>query len=135
MSSPAKRAENSPAAPVPCFSSSLLRVMAQRADSPPPLFFFNRTPCSTASGGAKPFFVHIDPATFNLNPALLEAAITPNTRAIMPVHLFGLPADMDRILAIARANNLVIIEDAAQAIGSRYCDCLTGTLCGYRRFH
>ena len=97
-------------------------------------FSFIATAGSIAYVGAKPVFVDIDPATFNLNPALLEAAITPNTRAIMPVHLFGLPADMDRILAIAHANNLVIIEDAAQAIGSRYGDRFTGTFGDYGCF-
>ena len=97
-------------------------------------FSFIATAGSIAYVGAKPVFVDIDPVTFNLNPALLEAAITPNTRAIMPVHLFGLPADMDRILAIARANNLVIIEDAAQAIGSRYGDRFTGTFGDYGCF-
>ena len=97
-------------------------------------FSFIATAGSIAYVGAKPVFVDIDPVTFNLNPALLEAAITPNTRAIMPVHLFGLPADMDRILAIAHANNLVIIEDAAQAIGSRYGDRFTGTFGDYGCF-
>jgi dTDP-4-amino-4,6-dideoxygalactose transaminase len=97
-------------------------------------FSFIATAGSIAYVGAKPVFVDIDPVTFNLNPALLEAAITPNTRAIMPVHLFGLPADMDLILAIARANNLVIIEDAAQAIGSRYGDRFTGTFGDYGCF-
>jgi len=97
-------------------------------------FSFIATAGSIAYVGAKPVFVDIDPVTFNLSPALLEAAITPNTRAIMPVHLFGLPADMDRILAIARANNLVIIEDAAQAIGSRYGDRFTGTFGDYGCF-
>jgi dTDP-4-amino-4,6-dideoxygalactose transaminase len=97
-------------------------------------FSFIATAGSIAYVGAKAVFVDIDPVTFNLNPALLEAAITPNTRAIMPVHLFGLPADMDRILAIARANNLVIIEDAAQAIGSRYGDRFTGTFGDYGCF-
>ena len=90
-------------------------------------FSFIATAGSIAYVGAKPVFVDIDPVTFNLNPALLEAAITANTRAIMPVHLFGLPADMDPILAIARTRNLAIIEDAAQAIGSRYADRFTGT--------
>jgi len=97
-------------------------------------FSFIATAGSIAYVGAKPVFVDIDPVTFNLNAALLEAAITPNTRAIMPVHLFGLPADMDLILAIARANNLVIIEDAAQAIGSRYGDRFTGTFGDYGCF-
>jgi dTDP-4-amino-4,6-dideoxygalactose transaminase len=94
-------------------------------------FSFIATGGSIAYVGAKPVFVDIDPVTYNINPALLEAAITPRTRAIMPVHLFGLPADMDPILAIARAHKLVVIEDAAQAIGSRYADRFTGTFGDY----
>jgi dTDP-4-amino-4,6-dideoxygalactose transaminase len=97
-------------------------------------FSFIATAGSIAYVGAKPVFVDIDPVTFNLNPALLEAAITPHTRAIMPVHLFGLPADMDPILAFARAHSLVIIEDAAQAIGSRYAGRFTGTFGDYGCF-
>jgi dTDP-4-amino-4,6-dideoxygalactose transaminase len=97
-------------------------------------FSFIATAGSIAYVGAKPVFVDIDPATYNLNPALLEAAITPRTRAIMPVHLFGLPADMDPILTIARAHKLVIIEDAAQAIGSRYAGRFTGTFGEYGCF-
>jgi dTDP-4-amino-4,6-dideoxygalactose transaminase len=97
-------------------------------------FSFIATAGSIAYAGAKPVFVDIDPVSFNMNPALLEAAITPKTRAIMPVHLFGLPADMDPILAIARAHKLVIIEDAAQAIGSRYAGRFTGTFGDYGCF-
>jgi dTDP-4-amino-4,6-dideoxygalactose transaminase len=97
-------------------------------------FSFIATAGSIAYVGAKPVFVDIDPVTYNINPALLEAAITPKTRAIMPVHLFGLPADMDPILAIARAHKLVIIEDAAQAIGSRYAGRFTGTFGEYGCF-
>ncbi len=70
--------------------------------------------------GAKPVFVDIDPKTYNLNPALLERAITPRTRVIMPVHLFGQSADLDPILEIAKRHHLAVIEDAAQAIGSEY---------------
>lgn len=70
--------------------------------------------------GAKPVFVDIDPKTYNLNPALLERAITPRTRVIMPVHLFGQSADLDPILEIAKRYHLAVIEDAAQAIGSEY---------------
>jgi dTDP-4-amino-4,6-dideoxygalactose transaminase len=97
-------------------------------------FSFIATGGSIAYVGAKPVFVDIDPVTYNINPALLEAAITPRTRAIMPVHLFGLPADMDPILAIARSHNLVVIEDAAQAIGSRYAGRFTGTFGEYGCF-
>jgi dTDP-4-amino-4,6-dideoxygalactose transaminase len=73
-------------------------------------------------------FVDIDPGTFNINPDHIEAAITPKTRAILPVHLFGLPADLDPILEIAKERNLVVIEDAAQAIGARYKGHFAGTL-------
>jgi dTDP-4-amino-4,6-dideoxygalactose transaminase len=70
--------------------------------------------------GAVPVFVDIDPETFALDPAQLEAAITPRTRAIIPVHLFGLCADMDAILEIAARRGIAVIEDACQAIGSTY---------------
>ena len=97
-------------------------------------FSFIATAGAIAYVGAKPVFVDIDPVTYNLDPALLEAAITPDTRAIMPVHLFGLPADMDPIMAVARSHDLVIIEDAAQAIGSRYGGRYTGTFGEYGCF-
>lgn len=70
--------------------------------------------------GAVPVFVDVDPGTFNLDPSRIEAAITPRTKAIVPVHLFGQPADMDAINAIARKHGLVVIEDACQAFGARY---------------
>ena len=70
--------------------------------------------------GARPVFADIDAQTFNINPALVEAAVTPRTKAIMPVHLYGLPCDMDALEAIARRHGLAIIEDAAQAVGAEY---------------
>lgn len=70
--------------------------------------------------GAKPIFVDIDPLTCNIDPAKIEAAITPKTKVIMPVHLYGTCADMDLILDIARRRNLIVIEDAAQAVGAEY---------------
>ena len=70
--------------------------------------------------GAVPVFVDIDPLSYNINPALIEAAITSKTKAIMPVHLYGQMADMDPIMAIAQRHNLYVIEDGAQAIGAEY---------------
>jgi len=70
--------------------------------------------------GADPIFVDIDPATGNLDPKLIERAITPRTRAILPVHLYGRPADMEPIREIAARHNIRILEDAAQAHGARY---------------
>ncbi len=73
---------------------------------------------SIALVGAKPVFVDIDERTFNLDPERVDAAINPRTRAIMPVHLFGQCADMEPLLALARARKLRMIEDAAQALGA-----------------
>jgi dTDP-4-amino-4,6-dideoxygalactose transaminase len=70
--------------------------------------------------GATPVFVDVDDRTYTLNPNLLEAAITPRTRAIIPVHLYGQMADMDPIMAIARRHNLFVVEDACQAHGAEY---------------
>jgi dTDP-4-amino-4,6-dideoxygalactose transaminase len=70
--------------------------------------------------GAVPVFVDISPLSYNINPALIEAAVTPKTKAIMPVHLYGQMADMDPIMAIAQRHNLYVIEDGAQAIGAEY---------------
>ncbi len=70
--------------------------------------------------GAVPVFVDIDPATGNLDPSLIERAITPRTRAILPIHLYGRPADMDAIREIGARRNIRILEDAAQAHGARY---------------
>jgi dTDP-4-amino-4,6-dideoxygalactose transaminase len=88
-------------------------------------FSFFATAESISSVGAKPVFVDIDPLTFNLDPKLIEAAITPKTKAIMPVHLYGHPAAMAKIMAIATQHNLKVVEDCAQSFGARYYgDCV-----------
>ena len=81
---------------------------------------FVATTAAVLYAGAKPVFVDIDPVTWTMDPALIEAAITPRTKAILPVHLHGLMADMDPIMEIARRHGLVVIEDAAQAHGAEY---------------
>lgn len=78
--------------------------------------------------GATPVWVDVDPVTYNLDPRQIEAAITERTKAIMPVHLYGQPADMDEILAVARRHKLYVVEDACQAHGARYRDRRVGSL-------
>ncbi|BDZ69704.1 hypothetical protein GCM10025861_02210 [Methanobacterium petrolearium] len=77
---------------------------------------------------AKPVFVDIDLKTFNLNPELIEGAITEKTKAIIPVHLYGQPAQMDRIKQIAKEHDLRVIEDAAQAHGAMIKDKMVGSM-------
>ena len=81
---------------------------------------FVATTAAILYSGARPVFVDVDPVTWTMDPTLIEAAITPRTKAIMPVHLHGLMADMDPIMEIARRHGLVVIEDAAQAHGAEY---------------
>ncbi len=77
--------------------------------------------------GAKPVFVDIDPDTFNIDPGKIEEKITSKTKAILPVHLYGQPCDMDKIMQVARKHNLYVIEDACQAIGAKYKGKTVGT--------
>lgn len=83
-------------------------------------FTFLATASAIDYTGAKPVFVDIDPTTYTMDPARVEAAITPRTKAIIPVHLYGQPADMDPIMAVARKHGLVVVEDACQAHGAEY---------------
>jgi dTDP-4-amino-4,6-dideoxygalactose transaminase len=91
-------------------------------------FTFVATVAAIHYTGAKPVLVDVDPVTFTMDPAKLEAAITPRTKALLPVHLYGQTADMDPILAIAKKHNLVVIEDAAQAHGAEYKGRRAGSL-------
>jgi len=124
---------------VGCASGSDALLLAQMAIGVGPEdevitspFTFGATAGSIARMGARPVFVDIQPETFNFDEQQLEAAITPRSRAIMPVHLFGLPANMDAVLEIAGRHSLAVIEDAAQAIGARWKEKSVGSLgtCG-----
>jgi len=83
-------------------------------------FTFVATAAAVHYTGARPVYVDIEPRSFNIDPRLIEAAITPHTKAILPVHLYGQPADMDPILEVARRHRLLVIEDACQAHGAEY---------------
>src|SRR5206468_1161801 len=83
-------------------------------------YTFFATAGAVARLGGRSVFVDIDPETYNIDPAKIEGAITEKTRAIIPIHLYGQMADMDPIMEVAKRRNLVVIEDAAQAIGSEY---------------
>jgi len=91
-------------------------------------FTFGATAGSIARLKARTVFVDINRSTFNIDERQLEAAITPRSRAIMPIHLFGLPANMDAVLEIAHKHRLAVVEDAAQAIGARWKEKGVGTL-------
>ena len=101
-----------------------------------PPYTFTATATAVLHHNAIPVFVDVDPVTFCMDPVQLEKAITPRTKAVIPVHLLGHPADMDAILAIARRHHLKVIEDCAQAPGARYKGRLVGTMgdCGVFSF-
>lgn len=91
-------------------------------------FTFIATAEAITQCGAVPVFVDIDPKTYNINPAKIELKVTKKTRAILPVHLYGQPADMDQILRLGRKYNLKVIEDCAQALGAKYKGKKAGSL-------
>ncbi len=91
-------------------------------------FTFIATAEAICYAGATPVFTDIDPKTFNIDPQLIEAAITPRTKAIMPVHLFGQPADISPVMALCEKYNLILIEDCAQSFGAATNGKMTGTI-------
>jgi dTDP-4-amino-4,6-dideoxygalactose transaminase len=91
-------------------------------------FTFFATAEAISHVGATPVFVDVEVHTFNIDPSLIEERITDRTRAILPVHLFGRPAEMDRIMALAHKHGLKVIEDCAQSFGARYDGKQTGTI-------
>ena len=93
-----------------------------------PAHTFTASAAAITFAGAKPVFVDVDPETWNIDAEKIEAAITPRTKAILPVHLYGLPADMHMILGIAEKYKLVVVEDACQAHGAIYKGHSTGSL-------
>ncbi|MGO8791859.1 MAG: DegT/DnrJ/EryC1/StrS family aminotransferase [Terriglobia bacterium] len=97
-------------------------------------YTFFATVGAIARLGATPIFVDIDPATYNLDPAQLASKVTKNTRAIIPVHLYGQMADMDAVMSVANKHGLVVIEDAAQAIGAEYKGRRAGSIGHYGCF-
>ena len=97
-------------------------------------YTFFATAGSIARTGARPVFVDVDPATFNINPALIAGKITPRPKAIMPVHLYGQSADMDPIMELAKKYGLAVIEDACQAIGTEYKGRRVGSIGDYGCF-
>src|SRR5512141_1048430 len=93
-----------------------------------PAHTFTATAAAVTLAGAKPVFVDVDPITWTIDPAKIEDAITPRTKAIIPVHLYGLPADMHMILGIAEKYGLVVVEDACQGHGGIYKGQRTGSM-------
>src|ERR1043166_3602195 len=92
-----------------------------------PALTFWVVPEITRVAGLKPVFVDIDPYTFTMDPKAAERAITPNTRAILPTHLYGMACDLDPILALAKRHNLKVVEDCAHSLGAQYKGRMVGT--------
>lgn len=120
---------------VACHSGTDALVLALRAMGVGPgdevlttPFTFFATAEAISNVGARPVFVDIDPETFNLDPCLLDPAVTARTRAIIPVHLFGRPCPMAELLTAAARHGLKVVEDCAQSFGARYRGKATGTL-------
>jgi dTDP-4-amino-4,6-dideoxygalactose transaminase len=116
------------------FGRMALYFILKALDLPPgseiivPALTFWVVPEITRVAGLTPVFADIDPATFTLDPKAMERAITPNTRAVLPTHLYGLPCDMAPILEIARRHDLKVIEDCAHSLGATYDGRMVGTL-------
>jgi dTDP-4-amino-4,6-dideoxygalactose transaminase len=89
---------------------------------------FIATVLAIVAVGARPVFADVDAATYTIDPGAIASAVTPRTRAIVPVHLYGQPVDLDAVAAVARRHNLLVIEDAAQAHGARYKGARAGSL-------
>lgn len=125
---------NSPSALLTHSCTAALEMAAILCDLAPgdevimPSFTFVSTANAVALRGAVPVFIDIDPVTLNIDPKLVEAAITQKTKAIFAVHYAGFPADMDALSRIAREYNLLLVEDAAQALGSTYKGRQAGSL-------
>jgi dTDP-4-amino-4,6-dideoxygalactose transaminase len=88
------------------------------------------TALAVMRAGARPVFADLDPVTLNVSPEAVERALTPRTRALLPVHLYGHPADLDPLLEIARRRSIPLVEDACQAVGARYKGRLVGAISG-----
>ncbi len=116
------------------YGRTALYFVLKAMDFPPgseiivPALTFWVVPEITRVAGLTPVFVDILPGTFTLDPAAIEAAITPNTRAILPTHLYGMSCDMDPILDIARRHNLKVVEDCAHSLGAEYKGQMVGTM-------
>jgi dTDP-4-amino-4,6-dideoxygalactose transaminase len=115
------------------FGRMALYFILKALDLPPgseiivPALTFWVVPEITRVAGLKPVFADIDPATFTLSPEAMERAITPNTRAVLPTHLYGMSCDMDPIMDLARRHNLKVVEDCAHSLGAQYKGRMVGT--------